>query len=145
MDVDNPVVRLCAEGMRAEGEGRPEEAHRLYQEAWDARKDDYDGCVVAHYLARIPPSESSPEEQTRWRLRWNEQALACADAANDKRITAFYPSLYGSIGAAHEELGNPSEALRHYRLAAERMDVLPDGDYRTIVETAVKSGIERLG
>jgi hypothetical protein len=50
MNPDNPVVRLCAEGMNAEGEGRPDEAKRLFQQAWDESTDDFQACVAAHYL-----------------------------------------------------------------------------------------------
>ncbi len=52
MNLDNPVIKLCAEGTRAEFEGRIEDARTLYMQAWEASKDDYEACVAAHYVAR---------------------------------------------------------------------------------------------
>jgi hypothetical protein len=36
IDPNNSVVRLCAEGIAAEMQGRWDEATRLYREAWEA-------------------------------------------------------------------------------------------------------------
>lgn len=112
LDLDNPVIRLCSEGTRAEFEGRREDARRLYREAWVACKDDYDACVAAHYVARFQPT---PEEA----LFWNREALARAEQVNDERVQGFYPSLYVNLGRSHELLGHGKEAEHFYRLAAE--------------------------
>jgi hypothetical protein len=52
MDPNNPIVKLCAEGMRAEGDGRFDDARDLFMQAWSASQDDYEACVAAHYVAR---------------------------------------------------------------------------------------------
>lgn len=52
MDANNSVVKLRAEGMQAEGEGRPENARRLHERAWAESEDGFEACVAAHYLAR---------------------------------------------------------------------------------------------
>ena len=44
IDPNNPVVLLCAAGMERDGE--PEEARRLFQQAWDARRNDYDAAIA---------------------------------------------------------------------------------------------------
>ena len=75
LDINNPIIQLCMEGTRAEFEHRIDEARVLYQKAWDARTDDYDACVAAHYLARF---QDSAEES----LRWNQLALNYANAVN---------------------------------------------------------------
>jgi hypothetical protein len=49
VDVENPVIRLCVAGTRAEFEGNITEAHRLYLPAWDTAGDDYEACIAAHY------------------------------------------------------------------------------------------------
>ena len=49
MDSNNLMVRLCTEGMLAEGYCRHEDAQDLYAQAWAASKDDLDACVTAHY------------------------------------------------------------------------------------------------
>lgn len=111
MDLDNPVIRLCAEGTRAELARRTDDARRLYLEAWAAATDDYEACVAAHYLARF---QDTPEET----LRWNQEALARAENVGDERVRGFYPSLYVNLGSSHEALGNQREADHYYKLAA---------------------------
>jgi len=112
MDLDNPVIKLCIEGTRAEFEGRREEAHAMYQKAWEASKDDYEACVAAHYVARF---QENPEDI----LYWNQEALKRADAVNDERVKDFYPSLFLNLGRSYELIGNQSEAQRYFDLAAE--------------------------
>ena len=112
MDVNNPVIKLCLEGTRAEFEGRIVDARAFYLQAWEASRDDYEACIAAHYVARY---QGSSED----RLRWNQEALNRANAASDERVQDFYPSLYLNMGSSHEALGNQSEAQRYYDLAAE--------------------------
>jgi tetratricopeptide (TPR) repeat protein len=112
MDLDNPVIKLCIEGTRAEFEGRIEDARALFMRAWEASRDDFDACVSAHYVAR---HQEEPEET----LRWNQEALNRARAVKDGRVQDFYPSLYLSLGHSHEMLGHQAEAQRYYQLAAE--------------------------
>lgn len=111
MDLSNPVIQLCIEGARAEFEHRLEDARRLYQQAWEARKDDYEACVAAHYVARF---QDSAEKS----LHWNRMALSHANAVNDEKVKELYPSLYLSLGRSHEVVGNQEEAQKYYALAA---------------------------
>lgn len=78
--------------------GKADEAKCLHQEAWEARTDDYEACIVAHYLARV---QRTPDEV----LNWNRESLRYADAVNDERVAGFYPSLYLNMGKAYEDLG----------------------------------------
>ncbi|MGC5013419.1 hypothetical protein ACLQ2R_21885 [Streptosporangium sp. DT93] len=137
MDPDNPVVGLCAQGMEAEADGRPEDALRLFEQAWLERTDDFDACVAAHYVAR---HQESAEET----LRWNEISLKHADAVADERVLPFYPSLHLNIGASHELLGDPDEARRCFRLAADRVHDLPEGPYGDMLRQAIADALGRL-
>ena len=112
MDTSNPVIKLCLEGTRAEFEHRNEDARLLYQRAWEARTDDYEACIAAHYVARF-------QETLEETLRWNQLALDHANAVKDEGIKDFYPSLYLSLGHSHEVLGDQIQAQRYYNLAAE--------------------------
>jgi len=112
MDISNPVIQLCMEGTRAEFEHRIEDARSLYQQAWEARTDDYEACIAAHYVARF---QATVEES----LRWDQLSLTHAQAVKDERVKEFYPSLYLSLGRSHELAGNQGEAQRYYDLAAE--------------------------
>ena len=111
MDLNNPVIQLCIEGTRAEFEHRIEDARILYEHAWEARKDSYDACIAAHYVARF---QNSVEDT----LHWNHLALKHANAVNDERVKDFYPSLYLSLGRSNELVGNQGEAQRYYDFAA---------------------------
>jgi len=111
MDQNNPVVKLCIEGSRAEFEDRQDDAAVCYWQAWEAAKDDYDACVAAHYVARF---QKSPEDI----FRWNQEALMRADSIKNDSVKDFYPSLYLNMGRSYEMLGNRIEAERYYELAA---------------------------
>ena len=121
MDIQNPVVKLCMEGIRAEFENRIEDARRSYQQAWEARSDDYDACLAAHYVARF---QRTAEEA----LRWNLLALEHAYAVKDGRVQDFFPSLYLSLRHAYERIGGNIQAQRCYRLAASLGLIQPAGE-----------------
>jgi len=112
MDLSNPVIQLCIEGSRAEFENRIEDARRLYQQAWQARRDDYDACIAAHYVARF---QENPKET----LHWNQIALDHAHAVKDERVREFHPSLYLNMGRSYKALGDAVNAEKFYGLAAE--------------------------
>jgi tetratricopeptide (TPR) repeat protein len=139
----NEVMKLCMEGMAAEGAGEPDAAKRLFQRAWDAREDDFDACVAAHYLARHQITIEA-------RLEWNERALQHADAVRDDRVTSFYPSLYLTLGASYEELVESDQdyedvkrARDCFAQAAERAADLPPGGYADMVKGGAAAGLRR--
>ncbi|MEE1803279.1 hypothetical protein PUR57_32215 [Streptomyces sp. JV176] len=134
MDADNPVVQLCAQGMRAETEGRADEARALYLRAWEAAGNDYDACVAAHYLARHQPT---PQET----LRWNQECLTRADRVGDDRVRGFYASLHGNMGRALLDLGRPDAARTHFESAARHLDAVPPGPYREWLRLCVARGL----
>ena len=137
MDPENPVVKLCAEGMRAEGEGRFDDARALFAQAWEASADHYDACVAAHFLARHQPT---PEET----LRWNQEALRRAELVGDDRVRGFHPSLYLNLGHSHERLGDHAEARRFYELAAAHTAELGGDRYGDTTRDAIARGRERV-
>ena len=130
MDPNNPVVKLCAEGMEAEFAGRLDDARALFMQAWEQSQDDYEACIAAHYVARHQPSF---EEN----LRWNQEALARAEAVGDERVRDFYPSLLLNLGHSYEILGDAAEARKNYDLAVERVDELPPGPYSDVVRRGI--------
>lgn len=136
IDPDNPVVRLCAQGMQAELEGRDDLAAELFRQAWNARRDDFEGCVAAHYLARHQPSPDST-------LHWNAESLRLADRVSDERVQGFYPSLHLSLGKALEDLGRPGEARWEYERAAATAAVLPAGGYGDLVRHGIRAALAR--
>jgi tetratricopeptide (TPR) repeat protein len=138
MDAENPVVKLCVAGMQAEANGRYADACALFLSAWEARRDDYDACIAAHYVARH-------QEQPDDTLHWNQVALDHAERVGDERVCDFYPSLYLNLGRAHELVGALDEARRYYTLAAVAAEQLSDDRYGRVVHGALASAQERLG
>jgi len=138
MDPDNPVVKLCVDGMQAEMQGRPAEARDAFLRAWAARADAFDACIAAHYVAR---HQETAEES----YRWNAEALAQADAVGDERVRGFYPSLYLNLGHSCELLGDRAAAARYYELAEARLADVPEGPYGDVVRHGVAEGRRRLG
>jgi len=137
MDLDNPVLKLCQEGMRAEAEERLPDARALFEQAWAARADDYDACVAAHYLAQ---RQDDPAET----LRWNQESLRHAEAVGDERVAAFYPSLLAGVAMAHERLGDTVAARVAFERAAEHDSGLPADAYGDQLRAAVADGLRRL-
>ncbi|MCE7980933.1 MAG: hypothetical protein DYG89_07050 [Caldilinea sp. CFX5] len=111
MDLNNPMIKLCIEGSRAEFEGRIADAKALYRQAWEAAQDDYEACIAAHYVAR---HQATPAET----LRWNQLALERANAVDDERVQGFYGSLYLNLGHSYELVGDQAAAQHYYALAA---------------------------
>lgn len=136
MDTDNPVVRLCMEGMEAEAQGRFETARKLFEQAWSICQDDYDACMAAHFLAR---HQDSPQAT----FEWNKEALNRANAVGDDRVLSFYSSLYLNLGHSYETLGDLAEARRHYQMAADRLDDVPEGPYKDMMRNGIARGLKR--
>ena len=138
MDPNNPIVAICAEGMRAESEGKAAEAKELFERAWEAAGDDYEACIAAHYLARH-------QETLELTLQWNEESLRRAELVGDERVDGFLPSLLLNLGHAHEELGEAEKARAFYLRAEEHLTSLPEGPYGDTVRDGVARALERLG
>lgn len=136
MDTNNPVVKLCMEGMEAEARGRFEAARELFEHAWSACQDDYDACMAAHFLAR---HQDSPQAA----FEWNQEALKRANAVGDDRVQSFYSSLYLNLGYSYETLGSLDEARRHYQMAANRLDDVPEGPYKEMMRNGIARGRKR--
>jgi len=138
VDPNNPVVKLCAEGMQAEFAGKLDDAKALFMQAWEQSRDDYEACIAAHYVARHQPSFKE-------NLRWNQESLARAEAVGDERVRDFYPSLLLNLGHSYEILGDQAEARKYYDLAVERVDELPAGPYNDVVRRGIEGAQQRIG
>lgn len=136
VDADNAVVKLCVAGMTAEGEGRRADAKALFQQAWNARRDHFEACIAAHYLAR---HQATPEAT----FEWNERALHHAESLDDQRVRELFPSLYLNYAHSLEQLGRRREACSFYGLAAAGLADLPPGGYARLVRGGVEAGQRR--
>lgn len=136
IDPENPVIKLCAEGVTAEMQRDFEKAAALYESAWAQQTSDYEACIVAHYLARV---QSNLEDI----LHWNLEALRYADMVTDGSVNSFYPSLYLNVGKAYEELGRMWEARQCYEQGMAKAGILPDTALGNITRDALERAIQR--
>ena len=137
-DPNNKVVKLCAEGMQLEAEGKIEQAHSLFQQAWDIAENDFEAFTAAHYLAR---NQKDPEDV----LKWNLESLARAKKIADESMNESYPSLYLNIGKSYEQLNDPKAANKNYQLAADFSAFLPPGKYSDMIKTGIATALSRTG
>lgn len=134
-DPNNHVIKLCIQGMDIEG--RPEEASKLFIQAWNEATNDFERFVASHYVAR---HQKSIEDK----LKWDETALNLALKINDDTVTGAYPSLYLNIAKCYEDLGDIKNADKNYQLALSFTDRLSDDGYGNMIKGGILNGIERL-
>lgn len=116
---NNNVVKLCVQGMDMEGKGKPEEASRLFLQAWNEATNDFEKYTAAYYVARHQKNVSD-------KLKWLETALKFALKINDDTVRGAYPSLYLNIAKCYEELSDTDNAKKNYELATSFTDKLSD-------------------
>lgn len=136
MEPNNPVVKLCAAGMEAAGEGRLADAAALFMQAWDTAQDDYEASIAAHHVACCQPTP----EQT---LYWNQVAVDRAERVAGGSAAFFLPALYLNLGMSHARLGDRSAARTCYEQALTYMDALPDDSYSSWVRAGVARALGR--
>ena len=136
-DPNNNVVKLCAQGMSLEGEGKPEDAYKIFQQAWSEATDDFEKFTSAHYVARHQKSVAD-------KLRWDETALNLALKIEDENMKANYPSLYLNVAKCYEDLKDFDNARNNYQLALSFTNLLPDDGYGKMIKSGIINGIERV-
>ncbi len=104
------VIKFCIEGMGMEGKGDPEEASRLFLQAWNESTSDFEKFTAAYYVARH--QKNVPDK-----LRWLETALAFALKVNNDAVKGAFPSLYSNIAKCYEDLNDQDNAKMNYELA----------------------------
>jgi hypothetical protein len=115
----NPIVKLCLQGMEMEVKQKPEEACKIFFQAWTDATNDFEKFLAAYYVARH--QKNVPDK-----LRWLETALNCALKINNEAVNAAFPALYSSIAGCYEELGDPAEAKKNHELAVSLKDKITD-------------------
>lgn len=136
-DPENPINKLCGQGMLLEGEGKPDEAAALFQQAWNEATNATEKFTAAHYIARHQDSIES-------KLKWDETALSLALSIEGEEIKAVYPSLYLNIAKCHEDLKDFDKALENYQLALSFTPALPNDGYGNMIRAGIDNGITRV-
>jgi len=118
-DPRNNVIRLCIQGMAAEEEGDPDEASRLFLQAWNESTNDFEKYISAYYVARH-------QENVRNKLNWLETSLQFALKVNSVAAKSAFPNLYANIANCHEELNDLDSAKKNHDLAKSFSDTPSD-------------------
>ncbi len=135
---DNEIIKLCAEGMAAEGHGEMEKAKNLFLQAWEESRSDFEKFTVAHFVARHQETVSD-------KLKWDQTSLEMALKVKDENINGSFPSLYLNIGKCYEDLNELDLAKKNYQLADSYLDFLPEDGYGTMIKSGIIAGLARIG
>jgi len=136
-DPENKIVKLCAEGMAAEGLGHEEKAMNLFTCAWNESSTDFEKFTSAHFLARHQKTITE-------KLIWDETALDHAIKMNDESVNGSLPSLLLNIGKCHEDLNNFELARSYFLRAHSYINFLPNDGYGKMIKSGIVAGIERM-
>lgn len=136
-DQTNTVIKLCAQGMEMEGKGKPEQARKLFLQAWNKATNNFEKFTAAHYVARHQKSVDD-------KLKWDQTALQLALKINNATVKSALPSLYLNIAKCYEDLNDLGNAKKNYDLALSFANLLPDNDYGNMIKSAITKGIERV-
>lgn len=131
IDGDSVVAQLCAAGIAIDGDAVA--AGALFRQAWDARRDDFDASIAAHFLARHQPSLDES-------LHWNRVAAEHAEAVTDERAKPLLASLYLNLADNYVALGDSANASIVSEQGIAALQFLPADGYREFVSR----GLQRL-
>jgi len=106
----NHVIKLCVQGMNLEEIDRPDEASKLFLQAWNEATNDFEKFTAAFYVARHQKNVSD-------KLKWLETALQFALKINNDTVKSAFPSLYLNIAKCYEDLSDLDNAKKNYDLA----------------------------
>jgi len=96
--------------MDLEEKDKPEEASRLFLQAWNEATNDFEKFIAAYYVARH--QKNVPDK-----LKWLETALQFALKINNDSVKGAFASLYMSIAKCYEDLNDLDNAKTNYELA----------------------------
>jgi hypothetical protein len=116
---NNHVIQLCVHGLEMEGKDEPEEASRIFLQAWNESTNDFEKFIAAHFMARH-------QKDVHHKLKWFETALRFALKINNDSVMAALPTLYSNIAKCHEDLNDPDKAKNFHELAISFMGKLTD-------------------
>lgn len=103
---NNNIVKLCLQGMAVEEKGNPEEASKLFLQAWSEAGNDFERFTAAYHVARL-------QEDVTDRLQWQEITLQLAMALNDDTVKAAIAPLHLAIAECYDKLHDRTSAERH--------------------------------
>jgi len=109
-NTNNNVVKLCLQGMSMEDQGKPEEASKLFLQAFGEATNDFEKFLAAHYISRH-------QKNVLDKLKWLETTLQLALKVNNDSVKRALALLYLNIAKCYEDLSDPDNAKKNYELA----------------------------
>lgn len=106
----NNVVRLCLQGMESEAKNHPEEAKKIFRQAWDEAENDFEKFIAAHYITRHQQNAAD-------KLQWIETSLQLALKIDSDYARGNLSSLYLKKAQCYEESGDTENAKKNYESA----------------------------
>src|ERR1700730_5768206 len=106
----NNVIKLCIQGMAMEENGRPDEASRLFLQAWNEATNDFEKYIAAYHVARH-------QDNVADKLKRLETALQFALKVNNEAVISAFPGLYSKIANCYEDLGDARNAKKNFEVA----------------------------
>ena len=116
---NNNVVKICVQGMVLEEKDKPNEASKLFLQAWNEATNDFEKFIAAHFVARHQKNNFD-------KIKWLKTALQFALKINDDTVKAAFSSLYLNIAKCYEALSDLDNAKKNYELAISFKDKLCD-------------------
>ena len=116
---NNNIVQRCLQGMDMEEKDKPQEAGKLFLQAWNEATNDFEKFLAAHYVARHQKNVSD-------KLKWLETTLQFALKINNNSVKGAFHSLYLNIAKCYEDLSDPDNAKKNNELAISFKDKLSD-------------------
>ena len=98
---------------------KPEEAARLFLQAWNEAADDFEKFIAAHFVARH-------QKDAPGKLKWSLTALEHAIQMHNETGRGALPGLYLNVARCYEELNDTENAKKNYDLANSSGDRLSD-------------------
>jgi hypothetical protein len=135
IDGESVVAQLCAAGMAIDGDVVA--ASALFQQAWEARRDDYEASIAAHFLARHQPSLNQS-------LYWNRVAAEHAEAVTDERAKPLLASLYLNLADNYAAVGDSATAIVVAEKGVAALQFLPADGYRDFVSRGLQRVCARI-
>src|SRR5690606_27157736 len=92
---NNPIVRLCLQGIAMEESKPAVKARELFFQAWSAVTIVFEKFIAAFFLVRHQSNTSD-------RLKWLEAALQHGLQAEGEAVRSALTSLHAVIGSCYE-------------------------------------------
>src|SRR5215204_4283571 len=106
----NPIIKRCIHGIAMEEQDKPEEASRLFRQAWNEASNDFEKFTAAFFVARH-------QKNLFDKLQWLQTALQFALRVDNDNVKGAFSSLYANIAKCYEELGDHVNAEKNTALS----------------------------